>query len=158
MITVTGKYLYTDNNVPAVISIGGQPCKVVSFNIRDKVNSEIVCQNSAVPSNLVSDFYGNRGITLIRENILTNVDNLAQATPSENAITSKISQASYQDINKVDVTIWMQGYFNPMKTSDYEISIQTNGNAVLYGGSSPSDTKLISSNTVNGTIALTSNQ
>ena len=41
LITITGKYLYTDNIVPASINVGGQPCKVKSFNQDDYLQASI---------------------------------------------------------------------------------------------------------------------
>ncbi len=32
LVTITGKYLYTDADVPALVEIAGRPCKVVGFD------------------------------------------------------------------------------------------------------------------------------
>ena len=156
LMNITGKYLYTDANVPASINIAGQPCTVVSFDMTNLLSTRIQCTTGpAVP--VTSDNYGNRGILLIRDNVLTATNNLTTATPSVAATTTTIYSASYQDPNSVSVTIWLQGYFNPLKSSDYEFQIVTNGYAVLLFGTSASNTTQIATNSVKGVVTLTAN-
>ena len=73
-ITITGKYLYTDDNVPASIDIGGRPCNVIGFDMSDLLQTRIVCESSAAVGN--GTHYGNRGITLIEDNVLTQANDL----------------------------------------------------------------------------------
>lgn len=68
-ITITGKYLYTDSNVPAAIDIAGRPCAVIDFDMSDLMATRIVCESPASVS-MPADNYGNRGVTLITENVL----------------------------------------------------------------------------------------
>ena len=76
-ITITGKYLYTDEDVPAAIDILGQPCKVVDFNMDDLKATRIVCETPAQMSTQNYN-YGNRGVTLITENVSTATDNFGK--------------------------------------------------------------------------------
>lgn len=65
-ITITGKYLYTDDNVPAMIDIAGTPCEVVSFDMKNLTETKIVCVTAASISP-PADNYGNRGVSLSTE-------------------------------------------------------------------------------------------
>ena len=97
-------------------------------NLPDTV---LVCQTSSEPSTAQNEYYGNRGITVIRDNVFTTNSSLATALPSANAVTSIASLANYTDTQTVDVTIWMKGFISPARTSLYEFSLVTNGNAIL---------------------------
>ena len=57
-VTITGKYLYTDENVPANIDIGGKPCKVIDFNMDHLLATRIVCETAPETT---ATHYGNRG-------------------------------------------------------------------------------------------------
>jgi hypothetical protein len=83
-------------------------------------------------------FIGERGMTLIEERIYTPADNLATAIPSANAKYSKLSAASYINRYYIDLTIWMRGFFNPVISSNYEFSVQSIGNFVLFVSNSES--------------------
>ena len=92
-------------------------------------NTTFVCQNS--PQKQVNnEYYGNRGINLIRDNFYT--ADLANAVPSANAVNSIVYKAFFQDTQTIDVTIWLKGFFSPKKDSFYEFSINTNGQAQLF--------------------------
>ncbi len=76
-ITIVGKYLYHDANVPAQIDIAGSPCNVVDFDMSDVLATKIVCETS--PSVVApTDNYGNRGIILITQNVVTSASNLGK--------------------------------------------------------------------------------
>jgi len=97
-----------------------------------KTYQTLICTNIAQPNTSASEYYGNRGISLIRDNVYTDLANLAGATPSANAQKSILNQASYTDIQQSDVTVWLKGFFNPKTSSNYEFSLVTNGEAQLY--------------------------
>ena len=130
-VTIIGKYLYTDDNVPAKIEIAGQPCKVVEFNMESFQETKIVCETSPKVS-VTNTNYGNRGINLIKDNVATNFNDLATAVPSQSASTDVIDKASLLDNGKTDQTIWMKGFLYPRKNSSYEFSVATNGLAKLF--------------------------
>jgi hypothetical protein len=125
-ILITGKYFYNDRSLPAQIEIGGQPCKIIDFNMENLPNTSFRCSNLAQENTKSNEYYGNRGINLIRENIFTSYESLGTVVPSVNSKKMILNQASYIDTDKVDVTIWLQGYFNPKKDSIYEFSLDTN--------------------------------
>lgn len=68
-MTITGKYLYHDSNVPAQIDIAGTPCNVIDFDMSDLLATRIVCESAPGVAG-PTDNYGNRGINLITENVL----------------------------------------------------------------------------------------
>lgn len=130
IMTIYGKYFYSDQNLTAKIDIAGTPCQVLDFKLNNKVDSMLMCSTS--PKGSVSaEYYGGRGITVYRDNLLTSSASLSTATPSANAQVSTLNDASYVDTQNVDVTIWMKGYIKPAVSSNYEFSISTNGQAVL---------------------------
>lgn len=94
-------------------------------------NTTFVCTNVAQPTS-ATEYYGNRGINLIRDNVYTALAGLAAATPSANAQTNVLSQASYTDTQLSNVTVWLKGFFNPKISSNYEFSLVTNGEAQLF--------------------------
>lgn len=74
-ITIIGKNLYHDDNVPAEIEIAGRPCRVVDFDMTDLMATRIVCESSpSAPT--TNENHGNRGITLITENVATATNDL----------------------------------------------------------------------------------
>jgi len=127
-VTINGLYFYNDINVPASIEIGGQPCKLASFNMLDLPNTTFVCSSPAQVT--ATEYYGNRGITVLVDNVYSS--DLTQASPSGSATTSEATQASYSTSQSTDVTVWLKGFLSPQKDSDYDFTIQTNGNALLY--------------------------
>ena len=109
-------------------------------------NTILTCMTTT-PSIIQNEFYGNRGITLIKDQVLTSFINLQTATPSANAASSILNQALYQDTGNSDVTVWLRGFFYPQTSSNYEFTIVTNGNAILMLSNNTSSTNktLISS-------------
>ena len=133
-VTINGQYFYDSVEVPSKIAVDGQPCKLISFDMTNLPDTVLVCQTSSEPSTAQNEYYGNRGITVIRDNVFTTNSSLATALPSANAVTSIASLANYTDTQTVDVTIWMKGFISPARTSLYEFSLVTNADAaVLYG-------------------------
>lgn len=130
-VTINGLYFYNDFQVPAKIEIGGEPCSLVDFNMKNLPNTTFTCLNSPQPQSK-TDYYGNRGINLIRENVYTALGSFATATPGVSAEKSIIYKTDYSDTQLVDVTVWLKGYFSPRIDSAYEFSLITNGEAKLY--------------------------
>ena len=130
-IKINGKYFYNDIRVPAEIEIGGEPCELINFNMTNLPNTQFICRNSPQlkPSN---EYYGNRGINLIRDDVYTEFNSLATAVPSVNAQSSTAKQISYNDTKTVDLTVWFKGFINPRVTSFYEFYIDTNASAALF--------------------------
>lgn len=81
---------------------------------------------------ILNEYAGGRGISLIRDNILTSGNNLRTAAPSANSAKSQLDKASYQDTQSVDVTAWLKGFFVPAKSSNYEFYLKTNAPAILF--------------------------
>ncbi len=131
LITINGQYFYDDINVPSQIEIGGQPCNLISFDMKNLPNTTLVCQNSPKPNSTKNEYYGNRGINLYRDNVYRDLNNLASG-PASNATLNITNQLAYIGSKSVDETIWLIGFIYPKTTSLYEFSIVTNGNAVLY--------------------------
>ena len=185
MLNIQGPYLYTDSTVPAGIRIGGyfwililvkclniilivvicflkgQPCSISSFTSNSNTgNSTIVCQVPAVGT-AQQDYSGNRGITLIEDSgITTSSSNLATAQPSANAQYSEISMASYFASSSGSRTVWLKGFLAPGKTSQYKLSLVTNGVAELYlstDSTSANKVKIASSSNANALVNLNAN-
>lgn len=156
-ITITGQYFYSDSTVPARIEVGGQPCQLVNFDMTNLTNTKFVCKNVPQPS-ILNEYYGNRGVTLYRDNIYS--ANLASAQPSSNAQISKLNQASYTDSLGLDVTIWLKGFLNPKKSSSYEFSIETTGQAILSisQDAKSANKAQVATNSAKGTIYLEANK
>ena len=93
--------------------------------------TKLVCQSPSNSTNSANEYYGNRGIKLIRDNVFTSYANMAVATPSGSAVNSVIQNATYTDTQSVDVTIWLKGYFSPQIDSSYEFDLNTNGDAAM---------------------------
>ena len=130
-MTINGLYFYNDINVPAQIQIGGNQCNFVSFDMTNLPVTKLVCQSPSISTNAANEYYGNRGMNLIRDNVFTSYANMATATPSANAVNSVIQNATYTDTQSVDVTIWLKGYFSPQIDSSYEFDLNTNGDAAM---------------------------
>lgn len=141
-VTITGKYLYTDENVPAMIEVGGKPCKVIDFNMMNLNESRIVCETSP-NSGAASHYFGNRGVTSISQSGLTTFENLETAVPSNTATVKYISSA--KDEASSGSTMWLKGYLYPRKNSSYEFTLVTNGVAKLFISSdeSPANKQLV---------------
>jgi hypothetical protein len=93
----------------------------------------LVCKSPPISTNNVNEYYGNRGLNLIRDDVFTSLANLVSATPSAGSIKSVIQNTTYNDTHSVDVTIWLEGYFSPQINSLYEFDLNTNGDAaILY--------------------------
>ena len=108
--------------------------------------TQFVCKNKPQsPQNQASnEYYGNRGINLIVDSVYTDYANLASAIPSGNATTRIINQAAYMGLpTAAGETIWLKGYINPKKESNYEISLATNGVAQLYVSTDASSTNKV---------------
>lgn len=90
-----------------------------------------MCQTET-PAPVAVEYSGNRGITLIRDNVYTPFASLQTATPSANAQYDWLDVASFADNQSVDVTVWLKGFLLPMKSSDYKFSIKANGPTILY--------------------------
>lgn len=92
----------------------------------------LVCQTPNAPSSASTEYYGNRGVNIIRDNVYTSFNSLAAAIPSSQASQSVYRDTNFTDTQSVDVTIWMKGFISSQKDSLYEFSIVTNGEAALY--------------------------
>lgn len=107
------------------------PCSLTEFYPNDRVNTKLRCQSAPKPT-ISTEYYGGRGVTIFTENVLTSFSNLEQQSPSPNANKSQLSEASYQNNQTTDITVWLKGFLNPQRNSSYEFSLQTNGNAKLF--------------------------
>lgn len=155
-VTVIGKYLYTDDNVPAKIEIAGQPCNVVEFNTTSFQETRIVCETSPKVS-VTTTNYGNRGLNLIKDNVAVSFNDLEHAVPSASASSGVVYKASLIEKGNSDQTIWMKGFLYPRKNSSYEFSIATNGFAKLFISTDDkpgNKVKVADSKTTKGTINL----
>lgn len=130
-MTIKGSYFYSDEYLPAKIDISGVPCKVLSFEKNNYVDSELVCETPIMPDTQ-SQFYGNRGINIVSDDVLTSYANLKTAVPGATANFSISSFANYTTTDSVAKTVWISGYLQPAKTSLYEFSVVTNGVAEVY--------------------------
>lgn len=155
-VTIIGKYLYTDDNVPAKIEVAGQPCKVIDFDMKNFQETKIVCETS--PEVAVTNVnYGNRGLNLIKDNVDTGFNDLENAVPSASASNDTIDRATFVDDGNSAQTIWMKGFLYPRKNSSYEFSIATNGLAKLFisTDASPANrVKVADSTTSKGIVSL----
>ena len=97
-------------------------------------NTTFVCSSPAQVT--ATEYYGNRGVNLIVENVYSS--DLTTATPSANANASVINQASYSTSSTDDVTVWLKGFLSPQKDSEYDFTLATNGQAILYGSDTTS--------------------
>ena len=141
-LTIKGKYFFDSSDVPSTIKVGDQPCKVVSFDMTNLPDTVLVCQTSSAPASS-TEYYGNRGVTVFRDNVYTSLSNMATSVPSAQAVKSIMSDTNYTDTQTVDVTIWLKGFISPQKDSLYEFNIVTNGEAVLYISSDSSSSNAV---------------
>ena len=110
----------------------GKSCSILDFvdGTSSDPTASIVCQ---VPSNnntVFTEYVGNRGITLIIDNVYS--ANLQNVVPSNTAAYSEINMISYQATRTGNYTIWLKGFLAPGKTSRYEFEVVSNGNAILF--------------------------
>ena len=138
-----------------------QSCPIISFNSNSNSSiSTIVCQ---VPSTgpAKPEYVGNRGITLIEDGgLYTSSANLSTAQPSSNAQYSELTMASYTASSSGARTIWLKGFLAPGKTSQYKLSLVTNGAAELYlstDSTSANKTKIASSSNTIAVVQLNAN-
>jgi hypothetical protein len=130
-IIISGQFLYNDIQVPAQIEVGGQPCQIIEFNMANLPSTQLKCLNTPEINPILNEYYGNRGINLIIDNVFTPFIGLATAIPSGTAQTTINNRAAFFSNQTNNLTVWMIGYFNPKITSIYEFNIVTNGNAIL---------------------------
>ncbi len=146
-LTISGQYFYSSSSLPADIQIGGQPCSLLEFNLNDTINTQLICRTPSLASVAVGNQYpGGRGITVLRDNVLTSFNNLVNVSPSASAKASAqyYDSALYKDSMYRDVTVWLIGYLAPETSSNYQFSLNTNGDAVLLlSNDSTSNNKVI---------------
>lgn len=149
LVTITGKYLYTDSHVPADVRIGDRNCHITDFNMDDQLRTRIQCR-SDIEDQTSSAYYGNRGVTFYR------TDNFS---PSLDAVrplnsTGYLDQMSYT--TDTASTVWLIGYLRPGKNSSYTFSISTSSSAKLFISSSvdSSDKNLIATHSSPGSLNL----
>jgi len=146
LVTVTGKYLYTDENIPALIDIAGMPCRVVSFDRTDIHKSQIMCETPAeVKKNATEGFSGNRGVTLITEMFATEFNKLETAVVTNQATYQNLDSINFEDSQETNKTIWIKGFLTPAKNSTYNFWLTTSGVAKMFlsTSESPGDKLLI---------------
>ena len=90
-VTISGLYFYNDVNVPAQIEIGGYLCQLNSFDMTNLPATKLVCESPPISTNNANEYYGNRGLNLIRDNVFTSLANLATTIPSASATRSVIT-------------------------------------------------------------------
>ena len=119
-----------------------------------------MCQVPAVGSSS-QEYVGNRGITLIEDSgISTSSANLGTAQPTANAQYSELNMASYTASSSGARTVWFKGFLTPGKTSQYKLSLVSNGAAELYlstDSTSTNKVKIASSSNANALIQLNGN-
>ena len=82
---------------------------MISFDDSDQLNTKIICQTSTAPA-AAAEYSGNRGITIIRDNVNTAFASLGSVTPSASAQYDWLDAASFVDSQAVDVTVWLKGF------------------------------------------------
>lgn len=163
-LTLKGKYFYNDINVPAKIEIGGEACSLIDFQMTNLPDTQFTCEFKSQQNPSSNEYYGNRGINFIRDDVYTLFANLASVTPSANARYNITNQMFFNENRPFDSTVWFRGYFKPKISSNYLFSINTNGSAILFVStdSSSANKVLISSYNelvaVNGTVLLQANK
>lgn len=153
LITITGKYLYTDNDVPAAVKIGGQTCKVKGFNQDDYLKTRITCETAIYHNS--TEYFGNRGITLYQSDTFTN--DLVNTVRPINEEAQIIDEFSY---SRTSVgTVFLTGFLVPGKSSNYTLSIVSDANAALFISSDGNSSNKILAATVNNptTVSLEAN-
>ena len=93
-------------------------------------NTQFICKSPTQVQN--SEYFGNRGINLIKDNVYMQFSQLSSAVPSINSNKTVIDQTVFSDSNSEDITIWLRGFFSPQTDSLYEFIINSNGEAILY--------------------------
>ena len=73
LITITGKYLKNSYSTPVYIDISGSPCKVISFDNVNPINSILRCETIQPTVNSIPMYYGGRGVALYKENTFTSL-------------------------------------------------------------------------------------
>ena len=96
----------------------------------DSPNTRLTVE-APTPAGVASDYYGNRGISLITDGVFTSLASLQAAAASANAISSEIDRLFYNASTQSDITAWMKGFLLPGKSSMYEFEVVTNGEAIL---------------------------
>lgn len=104
---------------------------MISYDGKDKLYTKLVCKTSSQP-NVLADQIGGRGITLVQENLFTDLPSLQSSTPTDSASISVLDKASFTDSGNSDITIWLKGYFVPAKTSNYKFDLKSNSHAILF--------------------------
>ena len=69
---------------------------------------------------------------MLRDNVLTSFASLASSNPSASAQTIWLDELKYVDPNRTDVTVWMDGFLVVARDSEYQLSVSSNGAAILY--------------------------
>lgn len=105
---------------------------MISFDGQDRLSSTLVCKTSPKPNTQPVDYLGGRGITLIRENLFTQPNNLKTIVPNSNSPLVYLDQARFTDFGNSDVTVWLKGYLSPAKSSNYKFEIKSNSHTVFY--------------------------
>jgi len=108
----------------------GEPCEVVQFDKSVITNTKLVCKTPPQIS-AAQEYVGNRGINMIVDNVVTSVANLQSAQPSGSAQSTIENATSYLDTTSSAKTVWFKGFFVSEKTSAYELTLDTNGDAIL---------------------------
>lgn len=92
LLTITGKYLFHDENVPTIIDIAGTECEVVSYDRTQLPITKIVCKTASSVA-VTSENYGNRGLTFITSDTYTN--ELDTVVVPGDAVYSTLHDASF---------------------------------------------------------------
>lgn len=152
-MTITGKYLYTDTHVPADVKIGGRDCQITGFNMDNQDRSRIECLTKPFEQIPTDNYYGNRGITIFTSN--TYSADLSLARPDDHKEIR--DQFSYPSGSHK--TVWLVGYLIPGKSSQYQFSLSSNGDAKLYLSSdaNPNNKSLVATQNSPGTVSLQAN-
>lgn len=125
-LTITGSYL---NSETAFIEISGTQCLITGFESKDKVDSKLICMTMPKPDSYT--LIGDSGISVIEDNTFTSSQFLQTAVPSIDAKIYKIDGTTYRS-NYGSKTVWMKGYFTPLKTSKYKFNLVVNSNFIFY--------------------------
>lgn len=150
-LSITGNHFYTDEKIRAEIKIGNEECKLIGFNQNNFYDSNLECETPAYPGFNKSYFYGGRGVNLIIDSVETAFDNLLSQIPSISAVESITNKMSVSFELSNPVTVWLKGYFAPLKSGSYDFTINTNGYAIVYLSLSedPSEKSIVSTNRPN---------
>jgi hypothetical protein len=110
------------------------PCTLISFEPNDRINTAFTCQTAAKPMQIKSEYHGGRGISGFSENLLTSFSNLGTFSQSLSLNTKrfKLNEAKYEQNTTGDLTLWLRGYLSPQRSSNYELSLNSNVDAKLF--------------------------